>query len=537
MNVFLQNFNRSAKPKIHGSFVAGDTRRASSAMIHCVGACLTLFAATTLFGADLASTVKALANTSSPKKGTTAISVRGEDGIELVRINSDTAMAPASNEKLLSTGAALRILGGDFVFQTRLLRDGDRLIAVGDGDPSFADPELLAEMLHTNKDGQQSKGMTPESLLDLWVQGAKDSGMTECAELVIDDRIFDRKGVHSGWPADQLNEHYCAPVGGITFHLNRIDFWAKPTDRGADICKTRPCSDFVAIVNHTARVKGKEDGLWIQRDTTKNSFTIRGFCNKPLEEPVSVALTDSANYFAQLLAERLTKGGIPVKSYRLASEIDPISTGVIVGPIVRTPIATVLRRCNVDSQNLYAECLLKRSGYAATKTPGSWLNGTDAIENMVRSRIGEKVNIELLDCVDGSGLSKENRVSASILSAWVNDLISDQKLGDEFTATLAVGGESGTVKKRFRDLDERKFSVHCKTGYINGVCALSGVVKCVNGHHASFSVICNGFEAGGVTKAKQLQESVVKATAQYLESLAPLGAVVSPKVRESLGGG
>jgi len=537
MNVFLQNLNRSAKLKNHGPFVIGNTRRASSAMMRRVGACLTLFGATTLFGADLASTVKALANTSSPKKGTTAISVRGEDGIELVRINSDTAMAPASNEKLLTTGAALRILGGDFVFQTRLLRDGDRLIAVGDGDPSFADPELLAEMLHTDKDGQQSKGMTPESLLDLWVQGAKNSGMTECAELVIDDRVFDRNGVHPGWPADQLNEHYCAPVCGITFHLNRIDFWAKPCERGAEICKTRPCSDFVPIVNHTARVKGKEDGLWIQRDSTTNSFTIRGYCNKPLEEPVSVALTEPTNYFAQLLAERLTKGGIPVKSYRVASSTDPISTGVVVGPIVRTPIATVLRRCNVDSQNLYAECLLKRSGFATTKTPGSWLNGTDAIEKMVRSRISEKVNIELLDCVDGSGLSKENRVSASILSAWVNDLISDQKLGEEFTATLAVGGESGTVKKRFRDLDERKFSVHCKTGYINGVCALSGVVKCVNGHHATFSVISNGFEAGGVTKAKQLQESVVKATAQYLETLAPLGAVVSPKVRESLGGG
>ena len=147
------------------------------------------------------------------------------------------------------------------------------------------------------------------------------------------------------------------------------------------------------------------------------------------------------------------------------------------------------------------------------------------------------MNIESLDCVDGSGLSKENRVSASILSAGVDDLIRDKQLGDEFTATLAVGGESGTVKKRFRDLDDRKFSVHCKTGYINGVCALSGVVKCVNGHHATFSVICNGFEAGGVTKAKQLQESVVKATAQYLETLAPVGAVVSPKVRESLGGG
>ena len=258
MKVFLENFNRSAKLENHGSFVIHESRIASCAMIRRVGACLTLFAASTLFGADLSSTVKALANTSSPKKGTTAISVRGEDAVELVRINSDTAMAPASNEKLLTTGAALRLLGGDFVFQTRLLRNGNRLIAVGDGDPSFADPELLSQMLYTDKDGQQRKGMTPESLLDLWVQGVKESGMTECAELVIDDRVFDRNGVHPSWPADQLNEHYCAPVCGITFHLNRLDFWAIPSSRGAEISKIRPSGDFVSIVNQTAKGKGKE---------------------------------------------------------------------------------------------------------------------------------------------------------------------------------------------------------------------------------------------------------------------------------------
>ena len=508
---------------------------------HALVACVALLATTVASAADLASTVKGLVNTSSPKKGTVAVSVRGDDALELVRINSDTAMAPASNEKLLTTGAALRLFGPDFVFQTRLIRQGDRLIAIGDGDPSFADPELLSRMIHTDKDGNQITGMTPEALLDLWVQGAKASGMTECQELVIDDRIFDRVDISAGWPADQLNEHYCAPVGGITFHLNRLDLWAKPADRGAEIFQIRPTNDFVSVINQTKKIKGKDNGLWIQREDASNTFTIHGECKKTLEEPVSISLANPSNFFAQLFAERLTKGGIPVKSVRLARATDPVPQGDTVGPVIRTPIATVLTRCNVDSQNLYAECLLKRIGFVSSGTPGSWLNGSDALEKCVRERIGDKVNLSSLDAVDGSGLSKENRASASILSAWLNDLVSDEKIGSLFTATLAVGGESGTVKKRFRDLDSSKFSVHCKTGYINGVCALSGVVKCVNGHYATFSVICNGFEAGGVGKAKQLQESIVKATAQYLDTLKPVGAVVSPKAgdapRERLGGG
>ncbi len=512
--------------------------RTACALAMCAG----MFVNATLQAADLATTIKSLVGTSSPKKGTTAVSVRGDDTVELVRLNSDKPLTPASNQKLLVTGAALRLLGSDFVFQTRLIREGDRLVAIGDGDPSFADPELLARMIYTDKDGKQQSGMSPEALLDLWVQAAKASGMTECAELVIDDRVFDRVDVHLGWPADQLNEHYCAPVCAITFHLNRLDLWAKPSDRGAEIFKIRPNNDFVTLVNQTKKSKAKkDDGLWIQREDAPNTFTIHGESKKVLEEPVSIALANPSRFFGQLLAERLVKGDITVKSVRLASAADPIFKGETIGPVIRTPLATVLTRCNVDSQNLYAECLLKRIGFHASGMPGTWMNGSDAIERCARERMGDTVNMTGLDVVDGSGLSKENRVSASILSAWMNDLVSDEKLGNLFTDTLAMGGESGTVKKRFRDLDSSKFSVHCKTGYINGVCALTGVVKCVNGRWATFSVICNGFEAGGVAKAKQLQESIVKATANYLDTLKPVGAVASPPAgepsRERLGGG
>ena len=52
-------------------------------------------------------------------------------------------MVPASNMKVISTGAALALLGPDFRFSTRLLRDGDRLTVVGDGDPSFGDEAMV----------------------------------------------------------------------------------------------------------------------------------------------------------------------------------------------------------------------------------------------------------------------------------------------------------------------------------------------------------------------------------------------------------
>ena len=91
--------------------------------------------------------VKGLVKSIGPRKGTVAVSVRDDQGQEVVNIRGDAPLMPASNQKLLTTGAALRILGPDFTFQTRLVHAGDRLVVVGDGDPAFGDPELLGDCL------------------------------------------------------------------------------------------------------------------------------------------------------------------------------------------------------------------------------------------------------------------------------------------------------------------------------------------------------------------------------------------------------
>ena len=64
-------------------------------------------------------------------------------GMVLATQRGDEPMLPASNMKVLTSGAALAILGPDFAFRTTLLRDGSKITIVGDGDPAFGDPEIL----------------------------------------------------------------------------------------------------------------------------------------------------------------------------------------------------------------------------------------------------------------------------------------------------------------------------------------------------------------------------------------------------------
>jgi len=475
--------------------------------------------------------VRGLVGSMGPRKGVVAISVRDSDGNEVVNLQGDRPVMPASNQKLLTTGSALLLLGPNFNFETRLLRDGDRLTVVGDGDPSFGDPEMLDSVTYTSPDGQKVRGMTVDALLALWTDAARAAGITQVRELVVDDRVFDRSNCHVDWPVDQLNESYCAEVSGLNFHANHLDFWAAPSPRGAEVTRIEPSCDFVPIRNATTPGKTRNDGLWIQREADSNAFTVRGFLRQALKSPVSVSIDAPPQFFGNLLAERLRKAGISVGSVRLAATEDPAPTGTSVGPVMRTPIEAVVRRCNVDSQNLYAECLLKRIGRQVSGAPGSWANGCEAMERLVGGRVGGGAGI---DAADGSGLSRENRVTASLMTGWVSHLTHDSAVSRTFLGSLAVGGASGTVHKRFRDLDPKLATVRCKTGYIDGVCSLSGVVDCANGHQPTFSVICNGFEGDGVSKAKQLQEAVVKAVARTYGKLAERE---HPAERPALGGG
>ena len=97
---------------------------------------------------DVGSAVQQAIASMGLKKATFGVSVRDlSTGAVTVDVAGWQPLLPASNMKMLTTGAALHVLGADFAFETRLLRDGDKLTVKGDGDPSFGDPAMLAQLV------------------------------------------------------------------------------------------------------------------------------------------------------------------------------------------------------------------------------------------------------------------------------------------------------------------------------------------------------------------------------------------------------
>jgi D-alanyl-D-alanine carboxypeptidase/D-alanyl-D-alanine-endopeptidase (penicillin-binding protein 4) len=472
---------------------------------------LTLLTLTTSAAAGLREDIDLLIRTTDLGGATVAVSVvEAGPGTPLANIRAGEPMIPASNMKLLTTGAALHVLGADFRFRTRIVRDGNRLIVIGDGDPAFGDPELLSHMRDPN-----GVPLDAESFLELWVQPIVDAGLTAIDELVVDDRIFDRQFVHDTWPDDQLNRRYCAQVSGLTFHQNVVHFFPEPrSGERPSVSTYRPTADGLHVRNRATSNTGPKDrdSVWIARKLGTNELTFYGNVKHQYRTPVPVTVHDMPQLFAEMLAERLDERGVEVGEARVATVQDPPSEGELIGPVIFTPIETVITRCNRESENLYAECLLKRLGQAMTGQPGSWLNGASIVRHVVLERLDDVQSIAALTVADGSGLSRENRVTPATLTAWLNSFHNDEKLGRLLIDSLATGGEDGTLRRRMRTVDLEGASVQAKSGYINRVSCLSGYVTAADGRRRCFSVMVNDLRAP-VRKAKRLQDEIVAAIA------------------------
>ncbi len=382
-----------------------------------------------------------------------------QTGAELASVNPDKALAPASNMKLVTTAAALGILSRDFVYTTELrqMPSGD-LVVRGSGDPAFGDPVIL-EGLHSDVN----------KFLATWVVAVKQTGLKKIPRLLVDDRVFDRQFVHPSWPTNQLHKWYCAQVAGIAFNDNCLTLFAAPGKSGATPSITiEPAKAPVQIDNQA--VTGKTNGLWASRKLETNTFILRGSVQRSLTEPIDVTVNDPPLFFGGTLANLLRAEGIEVGSVERIAAQDPADGGKVIA-VVTTPLPVVITRCNRNSQNLFAESLLKRLGYQITGQPGSWPTGAAAVRSYLAKVLGTSAADVVIE--DGSGLSKENRISPRAFVKLLGHVHSNPATAQVYLASLAEPGEEGTLKKRFADLKIRG-EIHAKTGYILGVNCLTG---------------------------------------------------------------
>ncbi len=425
----------------------------------------------------------------------TASVVEVETGRALFGRTESLELNPASNAKILTAATALEKLGPDHRFTSGVygeIRDGvaDRLVLRSNGDPSLSarDLELMASSL-------AGAGLKRVS-----------------GDILVDQSYFDDKFVPPAF-AQQPKEWagFRAPVSAVSVDENTFVVRVRAAREGAraDI-KVFPAG-FVEIVNGLDTVqKGEKKKISIQMDPRPDKLRVKLSGRIPEGHPgVSFVrrVDDPRLYAGSVLSNLLSHRGISVDGgVKLGGKGEQ---HVLVEQRSK-PLSVLLEQMGKNSDNFYAEMILKTVGAESTKSAGTSADGASAVVDWMKSAgaVSSGTRVE-----NGSGLFDANRVSAQSLATALAFAYRDSRTAAAFVDQLSIGGVDGTLKGRFRSQKKRR-AIRAKTGTLARAHALSGFVLAPKGRSpVAFSILINGI-AGKASEQRRRIDRVVEELAR-----------------------
>ncbi len=215
------------------------------------------------------------------------------------------------------------------------------------------------------------------------------------------------------------------------------------------------------------------------------------------ELPGDRATPDPALHLGNTLREALLLRGIAADGVRVNTETREWS-GEKIADLPSPFIAQLLQTVLKNSHNLYAEMLLKRSA------DGTY-DGALARERMfLTSEAG--IDGSAFRFVDGSGLAPDDLMTARAavgILRWMNE----PGRRALWWSTLAQPNNDGTLRRRLVAFEER---LRGKTGTINGVAALGGILAMPDGRFRYFSIAVNHHTGEGSDAVKIIDSLVTR---------------------------
>jgi serine-type D-Ala-D-Ala carboxypeptidase/endopeptidase (penicillin-binding protein 4) len=378
---------------------------------------------------------------------------------------------PASNVKLLTTAAALQKLGADFRIKTSVYsgENGDLYIA-GRGDPSIAEAQLksLAQQL-------------------------KSRGISGVNKLIGDDSYFQGNAVNPNWEWEDAQAGYGAPINSLILNQNAIELLLSPQAIGQPLKVTfaePKLTNQWQIQNNSVTVAQNEsEFIAVGREFDRSAIRVSGQLKVgAASESAYVAVVNPANNFVQQFQQVLVAEGIPVKQAVVASNSSNFNQELAT--VESPPLAELVKETNRESNNLYAEVLLRLLGKVTGKMPVPQEDtGEIGLKELKITLTQLGVNPNSYKLADGSGLSRHNLISPEALVQTLR-LMANSPAASVYRASLPVAGESGTLKNRLKSTPNRVI-LQAKTGTLSGVSALSGYIEVPNYEPLVFSIIVN----------------------------------------------
>jgi D-alanyl-D-alanine carboxypeptidase/D-alanyl-D-alanine-endopeptidase (penicillin-binding protein 4) len=461
-----------------------------------------LAAALSCSGTDLEHRIDALVESSAAARAFVGIhAVQLSTGKVLYRRNEDRLFLPASNMKLFTSALALLRLGSDHKFTTLLMRDssGD-LRLVGSGDPSMS-----GRAFPYDKDATPGPGL--KAIEDLAEQAVKGGLQRIDGDVVGDDRAYPWAPYAPSWTQDDALREYGAPVSALTLNENVLTLVIRPGAHAGDVAQVLidPPIEYYAIDNRLVTVGLKsESKIRVSRLPGSRQIELWGSvpANSPnIRESIreAIAIDDPALYAACALYEALVRRGVaisgrPVAKHRTSFDDNELSNGEAIASRTSPPLVELLQVMDKVSENLFAELMLREVGLAK-RHQGTREAGLKELDALISEMGGGKDDARI---EDGSGLARNAMVTPRLITrllAFMNSL----KVRDEWLSLLPIGGEDGTLRRRFADSKDGPKPganlIRAKTGSLSRALALSGYAESKTYGRVAFSILMNDFAA------------------------------------------
>jgi len=399
-----------------------------------------------------------------------------DGGEPLYELDAERFFIPASNVKLLITAAALTRFGADHQVTTTVYAapsEGETVLRiVGQGDPSLTDASLQAL-------AQQVRAQAP---------GAID-------RLIVDDTHFWGDPINPNWEWEDLQAGYGPPVNSLMLNLNEIRLNLLPQEVGQPLGVSFEIPGDAAewqIENRSTTVPAGDapEFTWIVQDGQRRRLQIHGQLqagSEPSEE--AIAVPTPPQRFLRQFEVALRQAGLTVRQTEVASE--PMSEpGWAIAQLPSPPFIDLITEANTDSENLYAEALLRHIGVSLARPQSSTLEAGLEGTELILATLG--VDPDSIALADGAGLARKNLATPSAFVATLQGMHRSPN-AEAFRRSLAIAGTTGTLRNRFRDTPvEGRF--YGKTGALSGVAALSGYLDPPNYPPLAVSILVNHFD-------------------------------------------
>ena len=422
------------------------------------------------------------------KNASIGISIHNIDNnTTILDYQQNLALIPASTLKLISTATALSLNGPEYKYETQFGYKGLIENGVLKGDiiiKGSADPSLLSVHFYNNE----------EQLRSRLIAAMRKAGIKSVEGRVIcDETILDNQGVNPAWPWEDMGNYYASGIYGINFMDNSysVTFDTSKKGKKPEIISTNPEVTSLVLKNYLLPHAAKYDSAFIYGAPYINERYIFGAIPQNREKfSIQGDMPEPALQFADYINNVIKNAGISISGQPISARIAKEESIMVPGLeselfTWQSPeLSELIRKCNFKSINLYAEAIIR---LAAGKKNNITIN--ESVEKTLNYWKSKGLDTSGLFIYDGSGLSPQNRVTASFLT----QLLILMKDNEEFVNSLPRAGMEGTVKSFMSD-SKHKGNIKAKSGTIRNVRAYSGYIY--GKQNVAFTVLVNGYSCG-----------------------------------------